>query len=68
MLRDIEEDQNIQIIPGTEIMIDAGNHHFIRSAADRVLVPQPSSDPHDPLVRAPNLQLHLHSSRYNPLT
>lgn len=49
VLRDIEEDQNIQIIPGTEIMIDAGNHHFIRSAADRVLVPQPSSDPHDPL-------------------
>lgn len=33
-------------------MIDVGTHHFVKSSAtsDRVLVPQPSDDPHDPLV------------------
>ena len=32
-------------------MIDVGSHHFVKSSAssDRVLVPQPSDDPHDPL-------------------
>lgn len=34
-------------------MVDVGSHHFVKSSAksDRVLVPQPSDDPHDPLVR-----------------
>ena len=42
----------MQIVPGTEIMLDVGIHHFVKSSAnsDRVLVPQPSDDPHDPLV------------------
>lgn len=33
-------------------MTDVGSHHFVKSSAasDRVLVPQPSDDPHDPLV------------------
>ena len=33
-------------------MIDAGAHHFVKASAgsDRVLVPQPSDDPSDPLV------------------
>lgn len=33
-------------------MVDVGRHHFVKSSAtsDRVLVPQPSDDPHDPLV------------------
>jgi predicted RNA binding protein YcfA (HicA-like mRNA interferase family) len=33
-------------------MTDVGSHHFVKSKAgsDRVLVPQPSSDPADPLV------------------
>ena len=33
-------------------MVDVGTHHFVKSSAtsDRVLVPQPSDDPHDPLV------------------
>lgn len=33
-------------------MDDVGGHHFVKSSgkAHRVLVPQPSSDPHDPLV------------------
>ncbi len=37
---------------GTEVMVDVGTHHFVKSSAksDQVLVPQPSDDPHDPLV------------------
>lgn len=33
-------------------MADVGTHHFVKSSAksSRVLVPQPSQDPHDPLV------------------
>lgn len=33
-------------------MTDVGSHRFVKSSAksDRVLVPQPSDDPHDPLV------------------
>lgn len=33
-------------------MADVGSHRFVKSSAksDRVLVPQPSQDPHDPLV------------------
>ena len=52
MLHETEEGPSIQTVPGTEVMVDAGSHHLIKSAADRVLIPQPSSDPHDPLVRA----------------
>lgn len=33
-------------------MTDVGSHHFVKSS-DRVLVPQPSDDPHDPLVSLP---------------
>ena len=42
----------MEILPGTEVMTDVGTHHFIKSSStpDRVLVPQPSDDPHDPLV------------------
>ena len=49
----LEEELHTEILPGTEIMRDVGSHHFVKSAAgsDRVLVPQPSDDPHDPLVR-----------------
>ncbi|RAL03909.1 putative MFS transporter [Aspergillus ibericus CBS 121593] len=40
-----------EIYPGTEIMADVGTHHFVKasSKSDRVLVPQPSKDRHDPL-------------------
>ena len=67
-LHKMKEDRKTQIVPGTEIMVDAGDHHFVKSAGDRVLVPQPSSDPHDPLVRVPWPSVHLRSSKYNPLT
>jgi hypothetical protein len=48
----LEEELGTTIYPGTEIMADVGTHHFVKSSAksDRVLVPQPSQDPHDPLV------------------
>jgi len=51
-LRQLEQELNTQIVPGTEIMADVGTHHFIKSSAisGPVLVPQPSDDPHDPLV------------------
>ncbi|CEO59724.1 Putative MFS transporter [Penicillium brasilianum] len=47
----LEEELGTAIYPGTEIMADVGTHHFVKSSAksDRVLVPQPSQDPHDPL-------------------
>ncbi|KAI9877678.1 MAG: hypothetical protein M1830_003158 [Pleopsidium flavum] len=50
-LHQLEQELNVQILPGTEVMIDVGAHHFVKSSAtsDRVLVPQPSEDPHDPL-------------------
>lgn len=52
-LQDIENELDISIYPGTEVMTDVGSHHFIKSSsskeAGRVLVPQPSDDPLDPL-------------------
>lgn len=42
-------------------MADVGTHHFVKSSAksDRVLVPQPSQDPHDPLVSIARIEAHL---------
>ena len=51
-LHQLEEELHVRIVPGTEIMTDVGSHHFVKSS-DRVLVPQPSDDPHDPLVSLP---------------
>jgi hypothetical protein len=49
-----EEAQNrlhVELIPGTEILTDLEDTHFIRGGRHAiVLVPQPTSDPHDPLV------------------
>jgi MFS family permease len=54
-IRELEEVLNTKIYPGTEIMRDVGTHHFVKSAGQshRVLVPQPSDDPHDPLNWSP---------------
>ncbi|KAL2851341.1 major facilitator superfamily domain-containing protein [Aspergillus pseudodeflectus] len=48
---ELERELHTEIYPGTEIMTDVGTHHFVKSSShpDRVLVPQPSNDPHDPL-------------------
>lgn len=47
----LEQELHVEILPGTEIMKDVDIKHFVHSAinSDRVLVPQPSDDPHDPL-------------------
>ena len=50
-IREIENELHIEILPGTEVMADIGGHHFVKSGdkSHRVLVPQPSTDKHDPL-------------------
>jgi len=50
-LHQIEEELHVEILPGTEIMADIGSHHFVKSSGrdHRVLVPQPSDNPNDPL-------------------
>lgn len=47
-LRELENELNTEILPGTEVMADIGSHHFVKGKS-HVLVPQPSDDPHDPL-------------------
>ncbi|KAK2749400.1 hypothetical protein FQN57_006332 [Myotisia sp. PD_48] len=47
-LRQLEQELDTKIYPGTEIMTEVGSHHFVKTSRS-VLVPQPSSDPHDPL-------------------
>lgn len=47
-LRELENELNTEILPGTEVMADVGSHHFVKGNK-HVLVPQPSDDPHDPL-------------------
>ncbi|KAI4154661.1 MAG: hypothetical protein LQ340_001532 [Diploschistes diacapsis] len=49
VLHELEEELNVEILPGTEIMADVGSRHFVKSNAG-VLVPQPTDDPRDPLV------------------
>lgn len=47
-LHELEQELHVDIVPGTEVMTDVGTHHFVKGGS-RVLVPQPSDDPHDPL-------------------
>ena len=50
---DREVRKDVEMLPGTEIMADIEGAHFVHaqnSANSAVLVPQPSEDPHDPLV------------------
>ncbi|KAL2388141.1 hypothetical protein RJ035_003580 [Blastomyces gilchristii] len=51
-LRQIERELDTKIYPGTEIMTDVGSHQFVK-CSDRVLVPQPSQEPSDPLNWSP---------------
>ena len=59
-IEQIEQELDTKIYPGTEIMIDVGSHHFVKGASGShsVLVPQPSDDEHDPLVRPALRELH----------
>lgn len=54
-LHQLEDELHTKIYPGTEIMSDVGSHHFVKAGkgSDKVLVPQPSDDPHDPLNWSP---------------
>lgn len=54
-LHQLEQELDVEIVPGTEVMVDVGTHHFVKSSekSDTVLVPQPSDDPHDPLNWSP---------------
>ena len=47
--RQLEAELHTEILPGTEVMTDVGEHHFVKGAHRQVLVPQPSDDPNDPL-------------------
>jgi hypothetical protein len=48
--RQAEAELGIEILPGTEVMTDIENVQFIKAnVSGPVLVPQPSSDCHDPL-------------------
>ncbi|KAK4504124.1 hypothetical protein PRZ48_005039 [Zasmidium cellare] len=51
-IRELENELNTEILPGTEVMADVGSHHFVKGNK-HVLVPQPSDDPHDPLNWSP---------------
>ncbi|RSL89012.1 hypothetical protein CDV31_015951 [Fusarium ambrosium] len=47
---DVQDELQIEVLPGTEIMADIGKHHFVKTEqTNQVLIPQPSQDPHDPL-------------------
>lgn len=50
-LHEIEQELHIELLPGTEVMADIGDHHFVKSGdkSHKVLVPQPTDDKHDPL-------------------
>ncbi|KAJ9656527.1 hypothetical protein H2198_004876, partial [Neophaeococcomyces mojaviensis] len=54
-LHQLEEELHVHIYPGTKVMTDVGSHHFVKSSdnSHKVLVPQPSADPSDPLNWSP---------------
>ena len=46
-------EQDVELVPGTEVMTELSGMHLVHahgSPGSVVLVPQPTSDPHDPLV------------------
>lgn len=52
----IEQELHCELLPGTELMTEVAGVHLVHAhnAPNAVaLVPQPSSDPSDPLVRSP---------------
>ncbi|KAL1981003.1 hypothetical protein VTN96DRAFT_3227 [Rasamsonia emersonii] len=45
---------HVDLVPGTEVLLDGGDAHLKRGKeSDTVLIPQPSSNPDDPLNWAP---------------
>jgi predicted RNA binding protein YcfA (HicA-like mRNA interferase family) len=59
VLHELEQQLHVELLPGTEIMTDVGSHHFLKAGnSNKVLVPQPSNDEHDPLVSLQFFQLN----------
>jgi len=59
---EVQSRLNVEIIPGTEILTDLEETHFVRGGRQGViLVPQPTQDPHDPLVRQ---KFHIMSGNF----
>ncbi|KAH8819316.1 serine/threonine kinase 16 [Xylogone sp. PMI_703] len=51
---EVENRFHMDIVPGTEILTDLGEAHFIHGGrGDTVLIPQPNNDPHNPLNWSP---------------
>lgn len=49
-VQEVRDELHIDLVPGTEIMTDLKNMHFVSEGKKHtVLVPQPSNDPNDPL-------------------
>ena len=62
----LEDAAGAEIIPGTEVMVDVGAYHFVKSEGNRtVLVPQPSNDPRDPLVSFYTTQYTKKGEKYH---
>ncbi|KUL83119.1 hypothetical protein ZTR_10987 [Talaromyces verruculosus] len=55
----LEAELDTHIYPGTEVMAHVASQHFVQSSGtlNRVLVPQPSSDPSDPLNWSPKWKI-----------
>lgn len=56
------------IIPGTDVVYKDGTHGEITSPKDLVLIPRPTSDPHDPLVSSWHLTFSHNHCRHVRLT
>ena len=51
--RGVNGEDSVEVLPGTEIMADVAGSHFVHAyntSDSTVLIPQPTSDPQDPLV------------------
>ena len=55
MAQRVENAARDPLVPGTEILLDGSPTHDAKATVDHFLVPRPSDNPHDPLVR-PTLQ------------
>ena len=48
-----ERQMHVEMLPGTEVMTEVGGVHLVHaknSPNATVLIPQPTANPHDPLV------------------
>lgn len=58
----MRQENSPELVPGTEIMTDLSGTHFVHAHASHesvVLIPQPTNDPHDPLVCYHHIPLYM---------